>query len=65
MFIHSAGTHYHTCNFTNALGKYPGRKSWVPLEWLNDSYLDINMTYVGVLLFGVCCNDVSLCLVYQ
>ncbi|XP_028407998.1 uncharacterized protein LOC114530607 [Dendronephthya gigantea] len=52
MFIHSAGTHYDTCNFTNAFGKYPGKKSWVPLAWLNHGYMDINMTYVGVLLFG-------------
>ena len=51
MFIHAAATHYSSCNFSNALIKYPGQP-WVPLTWLNESHVDLNMTYVGVLLFG-------------
>ena len=51
MFIHAAATHYSTCNFSNGLVKYPGQP-WATLTWLNESHVDLNMTYVGVLLFG-------------
>jgi hypothetical protein len=54
VFIHAAATHYSSCNFSNALVKHPG-ESWTPLTWLNESHVDLNMTYVGILLFGVSC----------
>ena len=52
-FIHSAGTHFATCNFSNALVKYPSQKTWVRFPSISEGHIDINMTSVGVLLFRV------------